>query len=118
MIKELIFSSKKYFEGQTPNYLGKTISPLPTEHNKLKSYFSTGEDFELVPAGSYYYTVDRTLTISGQGFDHEGKTFLKVNRGIWISFDELLQNGGVLGSHLNHLYQALHRLFARKVVQA
>lgn len=109
MIKELIFSGKKYFEGTMPSYFGKTVKK-PSSGCKPYVYDSfwdqPDEDWSLVyPEGK----------IIGEATTTDGKYLLTRTSSYWISLTELLQNGGVSSSPLTHLYQGLRSLFKEVV---
>ena len=125
MIKELIFSGKKYFEGQTPNYIGKTLKGAGT--NKVEGA-TVDYDFrsnEAVWSSAYREIPANSLNgrkIYGQAIDdfnfvcvlmpyyYNGNTYME-----WFRVSELTENGGVSHSPLIHLYQGLRHLLNRKV---
>ena len=129
MIKELVFSGKKYFEGTEDSYIGKTIT-VPNNHGLTQFVYegNVGGGY----GGKYSLPLKKTKivaeTATMQCYDWDGKKLTDrwvscgekddVNRTLWRRVGEIFEIGGVLASHLTHLYQALHRLFARKVVQA
>ena len=135
MIKELIFAGKKYFEGQVPNYIGKTLkmpkascctytfnlgkdSSLPKDDAKEPQPIKIYDD--LWPQDMSY---DLTPKVIGQ-LEAQNSTFLlipfydhifKHTHCVWIELSEYFQNGGVSSSPLTHLYQGLRHLLDRKV---
>lgn len=147
MIKELIFSGKKYFEGQVPNYIGKTItfpekpclffSPTAKAGEgdiALDVFMGDGDSAKVLPANSTAEVVSQMsgqVTMNGNyksayaKFNNTYQTFVLLrgakaftNWDRWISLTELIQNGGVSSSPLTHIYQAFKRAFTRNEVIA
>lgn len=110
MIKELIFSGKKWFQGDMPNYIGKTViapkSDIGCWSQNLDNQFLSTQvaEFYSKPSGVVNGYVKEKGT---------GNIYLHIFS--WFSLNELLQNGGVSSSPLTHLYQGLRHLLDRKV---
>lgn len=108
MIKELIFSGKKFFEGEEPNYIGKTIK---SPKNPI-AYFISYNDGYLDPSN---HTMIPDGTVKGVvTSDFAGGTYI-TNGAWWYKLTDLIQNGGVSSSPLTHLYQSFRHLLDRKV---
>lgn len=145
MIKELIFSGKKYYEGNQPNYIGKTIKGVNGTITNW-SLDSTSASLTIRPfAWADDYREARSLTASQingkkilyQVFTHvsylstyerQQQTFVSFtintpsyhdggNEDVacWVKLNDILKNGGVSSSPLTHLYQGLRHLLDRKV---
>ena len=89
MIKELIFGSKKFYEGDMPNYIGKTIIPPHKTMLGYDQFANYGGTY-----GSFNYgSGNREEKIMGVAKDSRGKTAVLISAG-WIYINELFQNGG------------------------
>ena len=118
MIKELIFQDRKWVQ----TYIGMTLYTGP-DISKMEYSLPSGWK-------SMAFTFRLTHSLNAKMLDETtngDKLYLQVKGNeaemgdggtIWIEYHQLLQNGGVLGSHLNHLYQAFKRAFTRKEVIA
>ena len=135
MIKELIFQKQKWYQGEVPNYVGKTLK-MP--NNSCYTYtFNLGKDSSLPkdevkdPQVTINYddpwpqdlSYKLTPKVIGQ-LEAQNSTFLlipfydhifKHTHCVWIELSEYFQNGGVSSSPLTHLYQGLRHLLDRKV---
>ena len=135
MIKELIFQKQKWYQGEVPNYVGKTLK-MPNgscytytfnlgKHNDLpkdevKDPQVTRNYDDLWPQDLSYKLTPKVI---GQ-LEAQNSTFLLIpfydhisnhTHCVWIKLSEYLQNGGVSSSLLTHLYQGLRHLLDRRV---
>lgn len=128
MIKELIFNGQKYWQSDekpTPDWVNKTLK-LSRNISNLNQYQRDADDMEgwhfWIQSSNYSLSQEKSYRVLKQAIDYNNETFIEIivssEFTAWFKMSDILQNGGVLGSHLNRLYQALHLLFARKVVQA
>ena len=135
MIKELIFQKQKWYQGEVPNYVGKSLK-MP--NNSCYTYtFNLGKDSSLPkdevkdPQVTINYddlwpqdlSYKLTPKVIGQ-LEAQNSTFLLIpfydhifnhTHCVWIKLSEYLQNGGVSSSSLTNLYQGLRHLLNRKV---
>lgn len=116
MIKELIFSGKKYYEGTMPNYLGKTL----TEVGSYTYAISTSGS----PNHFQMKKIEWSTTkgkIVGVLMDYKNNIYVSTGERdtglneLWHKVSDLIQNGGVSHSLLTHLYQGLRHLLDKKV---
>lgn len=112
-IDHMIFNSKKWYEGQMPNYIGKTIK---APSNYLDSYYSTPGQNKTVEKNGAGWKPQSGLKVLGQieldnevyilsGYPHDYN---------WVKLNDLIKNGGVQSSLLNYLYHALTLLERRE----
>ena len=135
MIKELIFQKQKWYQGEVPNYVGKSLK-MP--NSSCYTYtFNLGKDSSLPkdevkdPQVTRIYddlwpqdlSYKLTPKVIGQ-LEAQNSTFLLIpfydhifnhTHCVWIKLSEYLQYGGVSSSSLTHLYQGLRHLLNRKV---
>lgn len=147
MIKELIFSGKKYYEGTMPNYVGKkiqgvkgTIANFTLISNAESIYFDTyfWKDFydvstlsasqvngqkvlyQVTSTTNYLHAPNPSQVFLGfilkHIYDRSRHEYDDVM--CWVKLNDILQNGGVLGSLLIHICQAFKRAFTRNEVIA
>lgn len=129
MIKELIFSDKKFYEGQVPNYIGKTVHGVKNEIQRYdltydraqtSDYRNTFKPSEL----NGFKVVNQLFNGAHDTNDNYDKTFVTVFSGSFdslkysVKVDDIFANGGVSSSPLTHLYQGLRHLLNRKVALA
>lgn len=114
MIKELIFSSKKFYEGTRPNIIGRKIKPTKhpiTAWNGLNGINLTNQNYENeTPSG----TVRGVMATSGNFNGWYGMAIF--DGGWWYKVDEIIQNGGVSSSPLSHIRRCLQSLLRNKVI--
>lgn len=92
MIKELIFSGKKYFEGQTPNYIGKTIKTPRAEIDcgRMTSNDGWFANFSVIPQGKVIGQM-----VNGQNIYLVAEnTHLDSGDYAYFKLSDLIQNGG------------------------
>lgn len=92
MIKELIFSSKKYYEGKEPCYVGKTFKSPTSPVDKWKT--NTDSFYYLEPA---HESVIPSGPILGQVEDQANEIFLMggiLKQYYLVKLTDLIQNGG------------------------
>lgn len=108
VIKELIFSGKKYFEGNQPNYIGKTINGV---QNSIAAFSYTpacdknnsnfDERFERYD--SFKSDFLNGIRIIGQATLQNGDILLMIpgnysgsyNQSLFVKLTDILKNGGV-----------------------
>lgn len=133
MIKELVFSGKKWFEGQVPNYIGKTITGV---QSNIASFTYTpacdnnnvGLDERLNRSGSFKSEFLNGIRIIGQAVLENGDILLMIPAdygslgsyasSLFVKLADIVKNGGVSSSPLAHIWQALRAFTARKAVNA
>ena len=111
-IDHMIFNSKKWYEGQMPSYLGKSIKVI-NPSGIVNIYFI--EQVGLVSQGtSYLKDIAGTKILIEYLYGNElyvsnmtGSACYKVS--------ELLQNGGVWRSLLSHIRRGLQSLLRNEV---
>ena len=126
MIKELIFSGKKYYEGKMPYYVGKNFksptSPVTkyTTNTEEANYITLTNE-SLIPKGPIVAQAEGKVEGETKGgVEVEGKNEVFLMGGTlfnyyWVTLRELLQNGGVSSSLLlSHIYQWLRRVFTSR----
>ena len=116
MIKELIFSGKKYYEGKMPYYVGKNFksptSPVTkyTTNTEQVNYITLTNE-SLIPKGPILAQAEGEVEGKNEVFLMGGTWFNYY----WVTLRELLQNGGVSSSLLlSHIYQWLRRVFTSR----
>lgn len=122
MIDHMIVDLKKYYEGQTPNYIGETVTPPkkaircnashPIEVNDWSYGIPSGKVFGMLEIENQIYLYSETVLLS-----YDKKT-LNGDHGYYFALNDLIQNGGVSSSPLTHLYQGFRHLLNRKVALA
>ena len=80
MIKELIFSGKKYYEGTVPNYIGKTITGVQSN----------------IASFTYTPACDNNNVGLNERFDRYGSFKSEFLNGIRIIGQAVLKNGDIL----------------------
>ena len=135
MIKELIFQKQKWYQGEVPNYVGKTLkmpngscytytfnlgkgTPRPEDEAKEPQPIRIYDDlwpqdmgYELTPKVIGQLETGNSVFLLIPFYDH----IFKHTHCVWIELSEYLQYGGVSSSPLTHLYQSLRHLLDRKV---
>lgn len=119
MIKELIFAGKKYYEGTVPNYIGKVI-----KNGGSNAYTISSETRPHKIRMEKINWTDPEGTIVGVIADYKNTIYVSTGEiqtdsvQLWHRVNDILQNGGVLGSLLIHICQAFKRAFTRNEVIA
>lgn len=105
MIKELIFSDKKFYEGQVPNYIGKTVHGVKNEIQRYdltydraqtSDYRNTFKPSEL----NGFKVVKQLFNGAHETNDNYDKTFVTVFSGSFdslkysVKVDDIFANGG------------------------
>ena len=116
MIDHMLVDLKKYYEGETPNYIGKTVTPPkkaircnashPIEVNDWSYGIPSGKVFGMLEIGNQIYLYSDTVLLS-----YDKKT-LSGDHGYYFALTDLIQNGGISSSLLTHVYHAF--ILARK----
>lgn len=95
MIKELIFSGKKYFEGQVPNYIGKVI-----KNGGSNAYAISSEgNLHKIRMEKVNWT-EPEGTIVGVIADYKNTIYVSTGEfqtdsvKLWHRVNDILQNGG------------------------
>lgn len=106
VIKEIVINQKKYFEGQSQNFIGKIV----TKGAQVYSYNANASGF----ANVGNTTINAGSKIKAQTV-YGGKTYLNASYESnlvngWFSLAEFIQNGGVSHSPLTRLRQAFKSL--------
>lgn len=116
MIKELIFCGKKYFEGTSPNYIGKKISISSDIANYPYEFYPTG-GFSSVPVDNQPTegTIEGQINYGGKTYVFIGTYYENGGETFWYDVDQVkIQNGGV--KLLYRLCSRLHCLFRKAVI--
>lgn len=116
MIDHMLVDLKKYYEGQAPNYIGRTIQ-RPKNDVALYDVLDSGmfiSEAELLPGQTTRFTTD--YKILGQ-VTVSNITYLALMIAYtedtstphfrYARLNDILQNGGVSHSHLTHVHHAL-----------
>lgn len=122
-IDHMIFNSKKWYEGQMQNYIGKKINGVQNSIaafsytpacDKNNSGFS--ERFDRYD--SFKSDFLNGIRIIGQATLKNGDILLMIpadysgsyNQSLFVKLTDILKNGGVSHSHLTHSYRAFRRI--------
>ena len=111
-IDHMIFNSKKWYEGQMPSYLGKSIKAI-NPYGIVKRYY-----IDPVGLGSQgtSYLKDIAGTEILIEYLYENELYVSNMRGFaCYKVSELLQNGGVWRSLLSHIRRGLQSLLRNEV---
>lgn len=135
MIDHMLVDLKKYYEGETPNYVGKKLkmpkgscytytfnlgkgNSLPKDEAKEPQPIRIYDDlwpqdmgYELTPKVIGQLETGNSVFLLIPFYDH----IFKHTHCVWIELSEYLQYGGLSSSPLTHLYQGLRHLLDRKV---
>lgn len=114
MIDHLVFGQKDWFQDDDKrymkNYVGKKITKYAYATGDMLHSDGTFNPNQSAANCSVGDTIIFQLDIG------DGNIYVAVDHQSRVQFfnlTQMLQNGGVLGSHLTHLYQAFKRAFTR-----
>lgn len=111
MIDHMIFDSKKYYEGDEKNYIGKTIKTPRAEIGcgRMTSNEGWFANFSVFPQGKVIGQM-----VNGQNIYLVAEnTHLDSGDYAYFKLSDLIQNGGVRHSLLVRVYHVVSRLGRR-----